>query len=139
MCSHCGEAHRRGERGRVGETYNVGGREERENLGLVKHICELIDAAFAADPQLRERFRDAPAAKGIETARLISFVSDRPGHDRRYAIDCSKIEKELQFQAKTNLEDGLRCTLNWYLSNESWWRSVMDGSYRDWVEEQYGA
>lgn len=125
--------------GRVGEVYNIGGGAEAENIFLVHALCAVADAAFANDPQLKVRFSNAPAAKDKLSASLISFVNDRPGHDRRYAIDCSKIQRELQYQAQVSIESGLRETFAWYLQNEPWWRSVMDGSYRQWVAKQYSA
>lgn len=124
-------------RGRVGETYNVGGNNEWTNIAIVRHLCRLLDEAFAAEPALRERFPRSPAAGGERSESLIRFVSDRPGHDRRYAIDPSKIQRDLGFYPCESFETGIRKTLRWYLANESWWRAVMDGSYRDWVARQY--
>ena len=125
--------------GRVGETYNVGGRSEWRNIDLVRLLCRLVDEAFAEDAALAARFPGCPAARGEETAGLIAFVRDRPGHDRRYAIDAGRIERELDFRPVETLESGLRKTLRWYLAHERWWRGVMDGSYRDWIARQYGA
>ena len=124
-------------RGIVGETYNVGGRSERNNLELVRMLCRLIDEAFAADGELAQRFPNAPAATGRPSESLIAFVKDRPGHDRRYAIDSRKIELELGFTPEESLESGFRRTLRWYLRHEAWWRAVMDGSYRTWVRRHY--
>jgi dTDP-glucose 4,6-dehydratase len=120
-------------RGRVGETYNVGGRNEWRNMEIVRLLCGLVDEVFAADPALAGRFPHAPAATGKPTGDLITFVPDRPGHDRRYAIDASKIERELGFCPLESFETGIRKTLAWYLANEPWWRAVMDGSYREWL------
>jgi dTDP-glucose 4,6-dehydratase len=125
-------------KGRVGETYNIGGRSERTNLDIVRLLCRLVDEAFREQPELRRRFPHCPAAQGTETAGLISFVPDRPGHDRRYAIDDSKIARELGFTPVESFESGIRKTLTWYLGNEPWWRAVMDGSYREWIRRQYG-
>ncbi len=125
-------------RGRLGETYNVGGRNEWTNIDIVRLLCRLVDEAFAADRTMRGRFPSAPAAKGRKTESLVTFVADRPGHDRRYAIDASKVERELGFVPGESFETGIRKTIAWYLANESWWRSVMDGSYREWVRRQYG-
>jgi dTDP-glucose 4,6-dehydratase len=122
------------ERGRPGEVYNVGGRSEGENLQLVRSLCAIAQASFETEG-LRKRFPQSPHGS---VADLIRFVKDRPGHDRRYAIDCSKIERELGFAPQVNLSEGLRETFNWYLANEPWWRSVMDGTYRSWVQTQYG-
>jgi len=125
--------------GRPGSAYNIGGRSEAENLHLVQLLCNVADATFAERPELGNRFPNCPAAQGDSSAQLVTFVKDRPGHDRRYAIDCSHIERELGFKAKVSLEAGLRDTFLWYLDNEGWWRGVMDGSYREWVERQYGS
>src|SRR6185437_11358580 len=125
--------------GRPGSAYNIGGRSEAENLHLVQLLCNVADATFAERPELGNRFPNCPAAQGGSSAQLVTFVKDRPGHDRRYAIDCSHIERELGFKAKVSLEAGLRDTFLWYLDNEGWWRGVMDGSYREWVERQYGS
>jgi dTDP-glucose 4,6-dehydratase len=125
-------------RGRVGETYNVGGRNEWTNIDVVHLLCGLVDEAFTADAALCHRFPQAPPARRGQTAQLIAYVKDRPGHDRRYAIDASRIERDLGFSPSESLESGLRRTVSWYLQNEPWWRGVMDGSYRNWIERQYG-
>lgn len=125
--------------GMVGETYNVGGNEERANIDIVNAICTLIDETFASGGDaFAMRFPNAPAAKGRPTSELIVSVQDRPGHDWRYAIDPSKISSELGFTPAHNFRQGLRQTLGWMLENETWWRSIMDGSYRSWIETQYG-
>jgi dTDP-glucose 4,6-dehydratase len=116
----------------------VGGRNEWKNIDIVRLLCELVDQAFATNPELSLRFPASPAAQHRQGCSLLSFVKDRPGHDRRYAIDAGKIERELDFVPAQSFEAGIRKTLNWYLANASWWRSVMDGSYRDWVKQQYG-
>jgi dTDP-glucose 4,6-dehydratase len=134
---HCRAVERVIEQGRAGETYNVGGRNEWTNIEVVRLLCRLLDEAFAADPELGRRFPTAPAASGRPTAELITFVKDRPGHDRRYAIDSAKIERELSFSPCESFETGFRKTIEWYLANEPWWRAVMDGSYRRWVRRQY--
>jgi dTDP-glucose 4,6-dehydratase len=123
--------------GAVGETYNVGGNEERSNLEIVTMICNSIDAAFASDTDLRKRFPKSPAAVGGHCASLLTFVNDRPGHDWRYAIDASRIEDELGFLPQIDFATGLQKTLTWMLDHEPWWRAVMDGSYRDWIATQY--
>jgi dTDP-glucose 4,6-dehydratase len=116
--------------GRPGEAYNIGGRSECENIWLVRTLCSLADAAFRQRPELRERYPACPAARGEASERLVSFVKDRPGHDRRYAIDCGKIERQLGFKRRVGIDTGLPSTFEWYLTHASWWRSVMDGSYR---------
>jgi dTDP-glucose 4,6-dehydratase len=104
------------ERGRVGETYNIGGRNERANLVVVQTICDLLD-------------RLEPLARGPRR-QLISFVTDRPGHDRRYGIDASKIENELGWRAAETFETGLAKTVKWYLENRPWWQAVLDRGYK---------
>ena len=104
------------DRGRIGDTYNVGGRNERRNLHVVETICDLLD-------QMR------PTADGPRR-RLISFVTDRPGHDHRYAIDASKLENELGWRAAETFETGLAKTVRWYLDNEAWWRAILERGYQ---------
>ncbi|MGF1454271.1 MAG: dTDP-glucose 4,6-dehydratase [Alphaproteobacteria bacterium] len=125
------------EKGRPGETYNIGGGAEMPNLAMIEAICTGIDQAFAQDPTLKTRFPDAPAARGEETISLRTFVKDRPGHDRRYAIDDRKIAGELGYAPQFKVTEGLSQTIGWYLNNEAWWRAVQDGSYREWVERNY--
>jgi dTDP-glucose 4,6-dehydratase len=103
------------ERGKIGDTYNVGGRNERTNLHVVQSICDLLD-------------KFSPSASGSRR-QLISFVTDRPGHDRRYAIDASKLERELGWRAQETFESGIAKTVRWYLDNETWWRSILDRGY----------
>ncbi|MEX6724536.1 dTDP-glucose 4,6-dehydratase [Parapedomonas caeni] len=123
--------------GRIGETYNIGGGEELPNMVVIDTLCAAVDAAFAADPDLARRFPDAPAAAGRASASLKTYVTDRPGHDRRYAIDETKIRGELGYRAAHGFEQRFAETLAWYLANEPWWRAVMDGSYKSWVERNY--
>jgi len=125
-------------RGRSGEMYNIGGHNQRPNLEVVNLICEMIDERFANDPALGARFPDSPAARGGKTASLIAFVRDRPGHDRRYAIDCSKATGELGYLPSHAFEVGLEHTIRWFLDNEFWWRAILTGEYRQWIAEQYG-
>ncbi|HEX8448683.1 MAG TPA: dTDP-glucose 4,6-dehydratase [Allosphingosinicella sp.] len=103
-------------RGAVGESYNVGGRAERTNLDVVETICDLLDSR-----------RPLPGGQGRRS--LIAFVSDRPGHDRRYAIDPSKIERELGWRARESFESGIAKTIDWYLGNDWWWRPIRDAKY----------
>lgn len=123
--------------GRVGEAYNIGGGSESENIELVRSLCQLTDEAFEADAHLAVRFPACPAARGEPNASLIKFVADRPGHDRRYAIDCRKIARELGYAPLVSIEDGLRAALAWYLRHESWWRSLLQSGYQDWVRLHY--
>ena len=134
---HCRAVELVATKGRLGETYNVGGRNEWTNIDIVRLLCRLLDEAFAAEPPLARRFPSAPAAKGHKTETLVTFVRDRPGHDRRYAMGTGKIERELGFLPTESFETGIRKTIDWFLANERWWRGVMDGSYREWIERQY--
>jgi dTDP-glucose 4,6-dehydratase len=123
--------------GRPGEVYNIGGGAESENLRLVEALCTVADDVLGNYADLRSRFPECPTARGGNASSLIQFVKDRPGHDRRYAIDCSKIERELGYRAQVTLDSGLRSTFDWYVRNEWWWRAVMDGSYQRWIETHY--
>ena len=105
--------------GKVGETYNIGGHNERKNLDVVETICELLEELAPNKPHGVVHYRD-----------LITFVADRPGHDLRYAIDASKIARELGWLPQETFESGMRKTVQWYLANESWWKQVQDGSYQ---------
>jgi len=111
--------------GRPGETYNIGGWNERTNRQIVDAICSLLD-----------ELRPDPAGP---YRRLISFVTDRPGHDRRYAIDARKIERELGWRPAESFETGIRKTVQWYLANEGWVQRVQSGAYRDWLDRHYGS
>ena len=123
----------------AGQTFNVGGRAEHVNVDIVRMICALLDERFAADASLSSQYPDCPAAKGLATATLITHVTDRPGHDRRYAIDPTRIAAQLGFEPAETLKTGLRRTVEWYLTEWSWWNAVLDGSYRKWIEVQYGS
>ncbi|MGE5082232.1 MAG: dTDP-glucose 4,6-dehydratase [Acidobacteriota bacterium] len=109
--------------GTPGETYNIGGSNEKPNIEIVHRICDLLD--------------EVSPAKGVSRRELITFVKDRPGHDRRYAIDARKIERELQWKPKETFDTGLRKTVRWYLENEAWVRDVTSGSYREWIPTHY--
>lgn len=112
-------------RGRVGETYNIGGRSERTNSEIVHRICAILD-------ELR------PRGDGKSYKTQITYVQDRPGHDFRYAIDCSKIERELGWKPKYSFENGLMETVQWYLNNPEWVDNVRSGAYRSWIKQNYG-
>jgi dTDP-glucose 4,6-dehydratase len=127
VLDHCVGIERVLQDGRVGETYNIGAGAELTNIELVRHLCAIADAAFATDPSLAERFPACPAARRQPCASLLTFVTDRPGHDRRYAIDAGKIERELSVTATTEVDIGLRRTFRWYLDNEAWWRALQSG------------
>lgn len=124
--------------GRPGRTYNVGTDNQLANLDLVQRLCELVDRLFGEQPGLRDRFPSAPPVLGRRSASRIEFVRDRPGHDRRYAIDARRLREELGFRAAVPFERGLQATVRWYLEHEDWWRGVMDDSYRGWIDQHYG-
>lgn len=111
--------------GKPGETYNIGGGEELPNMAVIDRICAEVDRAFAEIEGLTERYPDAPAAKGRATSELKTFVEDRKGHDRRYAIDETKARAELDYVPQHDFENGLRNTLRWYLENEAWWQPLV--------------
>jgi dTDP-glucose 4,6-dehydratase len=122
----------------AGGTYNIGGDTEKTNLELVERLCVLVDSVFAQNPAMAERFPAAAPARSGRSQDLITFVADRLGHDRRYAIDATRAREDLGFIPETDFESGLLKTLHWYLENEHWWQAILDGSYRDWIEKQYG-
>ena len=121
---HCSAIRTVLDRGRVGETYNIGGNSERKNLDVVTAICDLVD-------ELRPDAALGPRRK------LITFVTDRPGHDRRYAIDASKISRELGWRPAEEFESGLRKTVAWYLEHGAWIENVRTGAYLDWIRQNY--
>ena len=121
---HCSAIRRVLEAGRVGETYNVGGWNEKPNIEIVNTVCQLLD-------ELR------PQRDGSPYATQISYVTDRPGHDRRYAIDARKLEKELGWKPAETFESGIRKTVEWYLAHPQWVSNVQSGAYREWVQKQY--
>ncbi|MGV0960270.1 MAG: dTDP-glucose 4,6-dehydratase [Limnohabitans sp.] len=121
---HCSAIRRVLEAGRLGETYNVGGWNEKPNIEIVQTVCKLLD-------ELR------PKADGTSYATQITYVTDRPGHDRRYAIDARKLERELGWKPAETFETGIRKTVEWYLANPDWVAHVQSGAYREWVSKQY--
>ncbi len=122
---HCSAIRRVLEAGRVGETYNVGGWNEKPNLDVVHTLCTILDEL-------------SPRADGMPYKEQITYVTDRPGHDRRYAIDASKIEREIGWKPAETFETGIRKTVQWYLANQDWVRNVTSGAYKSWVGKQYG-
>jgi dTDP-glucose 4,6-dehydratase len=118
------------ENGRAGDTYNVGGDSERNNKQVVAHICAVLDDRFRRDRRLEHQFPEAPPVRGRSMESLITFVTDRPGHDRRYAIDATKLKRELGFAPTREFENGVRDTIDWFLANRTWWSGVLHGSYR---------
>jgi dTDP-glucose 4,6-dehydratase len=121
---HCSAIRRVLDAGKLGETYNVGGWNEKTNLEVVNTICSILD-------ELR------PKSDGSSYASQITYVKDRPGHDRRYAIDATKLERELGWKPTETFDTGIRKTVQWYLDNQEWTDGVLNGSYRDWLKKQY--
>jgi dTDP-glucose 4,6-dehydratase len=112
-------------RGRVGETYNVGGRNEWRNIDVIRLLCTVLERQFESEPQLRSKFCACPAATGGPVSDLIRFVTDRAGHDWRYAIDARKVETEIGFLPSERFETGMEKTVSWYIANEGWWRPLL--------------
>ena len=126
VTDHCSAIRRVLEAGRLGETYNVGGWNEKANIEVVRTLCAILDEL-------------APRADGQPYAGQMTFVKDRPGHDRRYAIDARKLERELGWRPVETFETGIRKTVQWYLDHQDWVRNVTSGAYREWMERQYDA
>jgi dTDP-glucose 4,6-dehydratase len=110
--------------GELGQTYNIGGWNEKANIDVVRTICQILDKV-------------KPRTDGQPYAKQITFVKDRPGHDRRYAIDARKIERELGWRPAETFDTGIKKTVQWYLDNPIWVEGVVSGSYRDWLQKQY--
>ena len=123
---HCKAIMRVLQDGRLGETYNVGGWNEKPNIEVVSTLCALLDEL-------------QPRADGQSYATQMTFVKDRPGHDRRYAIDARKLERELGWRPEETFETGLRKTVQWYLSHGDWVEEVTSGNYRTWIGQNYGS
>jgi dTDP-glucose 4,6-dehydratase len=121
---HCSAIREVLKQGKISDTYNVGGWNEKTNLEVIKTLCSILD-------ELK------PKADGSKYENQITYVKDRPGHDRRYAIDASKLERELGWRPQETFETGLRKTVLWYLENETWVKHVVSGEYQHWVEKQY--
>jgi dTDP-glucose 4,6-dehydratase len=124
VSDHCAAIRRVLDAGRTGETYNIGGNNEKQNIEVVRTICGILDA-------------ERPRTDGRAYAEQIAFVTDRPGHDRRYAIDARKISRELRWAPQETFESGILKTVRWYLANPDWVAAVTSGAYRDWIARQY--
>ena len=126
VTDHCSAIRRVLEAGRAGEVYNIGGWNEKPNLDVVHTLCAILDEL-------------SPRADGKPYKEQITYVKDRPGHDRRYAIDASKLERELGWKPAETFETGIKKTVQWYLDNQAWVANVTSGAYKNWVGKQYGA
>ncbi len=126
VVDHCAAIMTALQHGKLGETYNVGGNNEKQNIEIVTTVCDLLDEKVGLLPS------------GDARQNLIRYVTDRPGHDRRYAIDASKIKDELDWEPSVTFEEGIRLTVDWYLENPEWISSVLDGSYQEYYETMYG-
>jgi len=126
VTDHCSAIRRVLDAGRLGETYNVGGWNEKANIDVVRTLCAILDEL-------------APRADGQPYASQMTFVKDRPGHDRRYAIDAGKLERELGWRPLETFDTGIRKTVEWYLAHQDWVQNITSGAYREWVERQYQA
>src|SRR6266404_4207107 len=126
VADHCEALCRVLARGKPGETYNIGGWNEKKNVEIVETVCALLDQLCPKDPAIPHR-------------NLITFVKDRPGHDRRYAIDAHKIERDLHWRPRETFESGILKTISWYLEHDDWVTEVTSGAYRQWIEKQYSA
>lgn len=134
---HCSAIYAIIKKGRLGETYNIGGESEKKNIDVVKNICAVIEELYPLSAN--EYIKQNPDAKSIENyLDLITYVKDRPGHDRRYAINCDKAKTELAWAPSVSFEDGLRKTVQWYLDNRPWIENVRSGEYKKWIEKNYG-
>jgi dTDP-glucose 4,6-dehydratase len=124
VIDHCAAIRTVLARGRVGETYNIGGRSEKSNLEVIETLCDILDA-------------ERPRQGGGSYRQQVAFVADRPGHDRRYAMDTAKIERELSWTAAESFATGIAKTVRWYLDHAQWVERFVSGSYRDWLQKNY--
>ena len=124
-------------KGKPGAVYNIGGNSETTNIHIVRSLCDLLDARLNAHPEYRAAFPASPTFSGTRAVELITHVRDRPGHDRRYAIDYSKASQHLGYAPARNLESGLRSTVDWYLQQVQWWQDLLGRDYAAWLRQNY--
>src|SRR6202789_2184146 len=134
---HCTAITRALKAGKPGEVYNIGGNSETANIEIVRMLCDLADQSIGARADLCAAFPAAPASQGRRSTDLITHVRDRPGHDRRYAINYTKAHAELGYAPACDLAQGLRTTLDWYLANIGWWKALLGRDYAVWLEKNY--
>ena len=135
---HCAAIKSALTRGDSGEVYNIGGNSETTNIHIVQTLCDLVDGHLKAHPEYRNSFPASPIFNGMRAAQLISHVRDRPGHDRRYAIDYSKAAKLLGYAPARDLPSGLSSTVEWYLQQVKWWQNLLGRDYAAWLRNNYG-
>ncbi|MFQ5353653.1 MAG: dTDP-glucose 4,6-dehydratase [Thermodesulfobacteriota bacterium] len=133
VSDHCAAVETVLNKGSLGEVYNIGGRNEQTNLDIVHLVCAIVDKVVSEDSKLASLYPYRGPRK-----ELITYVTDRPGHDRRYAIDSEKIERDLGWQATTDFAHGMEKTVQWYIKNRPWWESIISGEYTRYYEKQYG-
>lgn len=124
-------------KGEIGRTYNVGGGTERTNKDVVRDICELVDQCMVADAEMRAKFSASPAATGMSCSSLITRVADRPGHDRRYAVNADFLKRSLGLEPRENFSSGLRRTVRWYMKNDDWWQRALSEDFSQWMDRNY--
>jgi dTDP-glucose 4,6-dehydratase len=137
VADHCAAIALALTRGASGQVYNIGGNSETTNIEVVRTLCRLVDEAVSAQPRLKSAHPAAPAAQGRSAVELIEHVRDRPGHDRRYAIDYTKAQREIGYAPSHDLQRGLRATLEWYLENRAWWEALLGRDYSNWMKLNY--
>ena len=134
---HCAAISLALEHGKPGAVYNIGGNSETTNIEVVRMLCALLDGYLAGRADLRRTYPAAPAASGKQAIGLITHVRDRPGHDRRYAIDFKKAARELGYAPARDFAAGLRATIDWYIANPGWWQALMGRDYAAWIKKNY--
>jgi len=134
---HCAAINLALTKGEPGAVYNIGGNSETTNIPIVRSLCNLLDARLNTHPEYRAAFPSSPAFNGTKAVQLITHVRDRPGHDRRYAIDYSKASQDLGYAPARNLESGLRSTVDWYLQQVQWWQDLLGRDYAAWLRQNY--
>jgi dTDP-glucose 4,6-dehydratase len=135
---HCEAIMRIIDSGKIGSTYNIGGNNQVANIDLVLKLCDLLDEKISKKDEFIKIFPECSIIKNKQSRDLIEFIKDRPGHDKRYAIDAKKIANELGFSPQISFLDGLGTTIDWYLKNVDWWRTLLTGEYHAWLKKHYG-
>jgi dTDP-glucose 4,6-dehydratase len=134
---HCEAISQALKKGKPGNVYNIGGNSETTNIDVVRSVCGLVDARLSDQPEMQTKFPQAPTFGGKSAIDLITYVRDRPGHDRRYAIDFAKAARDLDYSPSVSLNNGLAKTVDWYLQHVSWWQALMGRNYAEWLRKNY--